>query len=94
MYLCTPTCSFSRANPSFTLDEVQDNKKHGEYPECDRQCLLSLLQVGHKNLCKQKNISFRSMFRNVVASMNEALDIKRHLNPLTSHLKVQFKPKV
>ena len=30
----------------------------------------------------------RSMFRNVVASMNEALDISLHLKPLRSHFKV------
>ena len=30
----------------------------------------------------------RSMFRNVVASMNEALDISMHLKPLASHFQV------
>ena len=28
------------------------------------------------------------MFRNVVASLNEALDITMHLKPLTSHFEV------
>ena len=30
----------------------------------------------------------RSMFRNVVASLNEALDITMHLKPLTEHFEV------
>ena len=30
------------------------------------------------------------MFRNVVASMNEALDISLHLKPLRIHFKVYF----
>ena len=30
------------------------------------------------------------MFRNVVASMNEALDISLHLKPLRGHFKVQL----
>ena len=32
----------------------------------------------------------RSMFRNVVAALNEALDITMHLKPLTSHFEVQY----
>ena len=32
---------------------------------------------------------FKSMFRNVVASMNEALDISLHLKPLRNHFKVK-----
>ena len=39
-----------------------------------------------KNLLKDFNT--RSMFRNVVASMNEALDISMHLKPLASHFQV------
>ena len=31
---------------------------------------------------------FKSMFRNVVAAMNEALDISLHLKPLRNHFKV------
>ena len=30
----------------------------------------------------------RSMFRNVVAALNEALDITMHLKPLTEHFEV------
>ena len=31
----------------------------------------------------------RSMFRNVVAALNEALDITMHLKPLTEHFEVR-----
>ena len=31
----------------------------------------------------------RSMFRNVVAALNEALDITMHLKPLSSHFQVK-----
>ena len=34
------------------------------------------------------NPLFRSMFRNVVASLNESLDITMHLKPLTEHFEV------
>ena len=38
----------------------------------------------------KKLFSFRSMFRNVVANMNEALDISLHLKPLRNHFKVSL----
>ena len=36
----------------------------------------------------------RSMFRNVVAALNEALDITMHLKPLTEHFQVMFDTKI
>ena len=36
---------------------------------------------------------FRSMFRNVVAALNEARDITLFLKPLTNHFQVQLKNK-
>ena len=38
----------------------------------------------------KKLFSLRSMFRNVVANMNEALDISLHLKPLRNHYKVSL----
>ena len=35
-------------------------------------------------------ITLRSMFRNVVAALNEALDITMHLKPLTEHFEVRI----
>ena len=34
------------------------------------------------------------MFRNVVAALNEALDITMHLKPLTEHFQVMFDTKI
>ena len=71
-------------------DEGSHHNPHGLHPQCDRQRLLSLLQVSSTILIKNLLIDFntRSMFRNVVASMNEALDISMHLKPLASHFQV------
>ena len=71
-------------------DEGSHHDPHGLHPQRDRQRLLSLLQVSSTILIKNLLIDFntRSMFRNVVASMNEALDISMHLKPLASHFQV------
>ena len=71
-------------------DEGSHHNPHGLHPQRDRQRLLSLLQVSSTILIKNLLIDFntRSMFRNVVASMNEALDISMHLKPLASHFQV------
>jgi dynein heavy chain len=38
--------------------------------------------------------AFRSMFRNVVAALNEALDITMHLKPLIAHFEVRERDRV
>ena len=43
---------------------------------------------------KKKYFNTRSMFRNVVAALNEALDITMHLKPLTEHFQVMFDTKI